>query len=287
MSIDVENALKKSAALIDAANKNKKTSEAIAVKTPLPGEFKADAKGYRTRQKKLDKTNEQGFVNEATGASVVLRRDGLIGLAASDHSQIHVSPAGQITQVSLENRTVTNRKLIETDDLVINNHKLNPFLYETADLRQVMHNENTAIGGFTMLGTVMVKAWDQDLKRYVMIRRLVRTPMFSPTLNLPEIPAGMNVADPTLKNKYVQVEVAANKPAAAGTTPAASPASPAAAATTPAPTTPAAAPAPTGGGLQVGSTWNSWEEQPPVAPAGLEWHRAPGGGMVLQKAYGA
>ena len=261
-----------------------RAQNAIAVKTPLPNEFKADAKQYLRKQEKLDKTTEQGFVNENNGASIVLRNDGAIGLAASEQSQIHLSPGGQIVQVSYENRVVANRQVVETDDLVVNGHKLNSFVYEAADLRQVLHNDKTAIGGFNVIGTVMVKAWEPDLKRYVMIRRLVRTPLFSPAINLPEIPPGMKISDPTLQNKNLMVEIA--PVATATTTPTATTAAAKAAVAQVAPQKVATTAQTNSSDLAEGATWNSWDTQPPTAPAGYEWHRDPGGGMVLRKAYG-
>ena len=186
-----------------------------------------------------------------------------------------------MTEICLESRSITNRRAVDTDDLVINKHKLNPFVYEATDLRQVLHDEQTAVGGFSVLGTVMVKAWDQDLKRYVMIRRLVRTPLFSPLLNLPEIPAGLKISDPTNKTKNLSVEEPAAAPvAAAATKPSNQPAS-----TSPAESAPSPAPAAAAGLLQEGAVWGgSWEDQPPSPPAGYEWHRRAAGGYLLVKA---
>ena len=50
-----------------------------------------------------------------------------------------------------------------------------------------------------MLGTVLVKAWDHNLNRYVMIRRLVNMPLFSPTINSTDVHPGLKITPSTSK----------------------------------------------------------------------------------------
>ena len=44
-----------------------------------------------------------------------------------------------------------------------------------------------------MTGTVLVKAWEPTLKKYVLIRRPMRMPVFSTTLDVPDTPDVMEV----------------------------------------------------------------------------------------------
>jgi hypothetical protein len=39
-----------------------------------------------------------------------------------------------------------------------------------------------------MTGTVLVKAWEPSLNKYVLIRRPMRMPVFSTTLDIPDTP---------------------------------------------------------------------------------------------------
>lgn len=142
--------------------------------------------------------DEKGLINGKTKSSIVIRQNGQINLAATRYSQYKLNPSGKAMEESLESVTVTNRKKFSVDDMVINEHKINPFLYELTDMKDISRHDNDhmLVGNFTVLGTVLVKAWDPELKRYVLIRRLARMPMFSPLLNVPEISKGLNISDP-------------------------------------------------------------------------------------------
>ena len=54
-----------------------------------------------------------------------------------------------------------------------------------------------------MFCTVLVKAWEPTLKKWVLIRRLARMPIFSPKLNLADSPEELdidtNISDEILK----------------------------------------------------------------------------------------
>lgn len=141
---------------------------------------------------------ENGIVNRSTGSSIALRQSGQINLSASKYSQYKLNPSGKIMEESLESVTVTNRKKYSTDDIVINEHKMNPYMYELTDMKELSnhYNNKMLVGNFTAFGTVLVKAWEPELKRYVLIRRLARMPMFSPVLNVPEINPGLDISDP-------------------------------------------------------------------------------------------
>ena len=87
----------------------------------------------------------------------------------------------------------TNNEDIRANNIFINRHKLNNKLYDYTDLKKGLHSsidkdevnqKSGIIGRFCLFGTVLTKAWDQNLKRYVMIRRLTNMPMFSPELDM-------------------------------------------------------------------------------------------------------
>lgn len=56
---------------------------------------------------------------------------------------------------------------------------------------------NAVVGNFCVMGTVLVKSWEPELKRYVMIRRPARMPLFSPSIKPPEIMSGLGITDST------------------------------------------------------------------------------------------
>lgn len=142
--------------------------------------------------------HEMFLINKRTHSSVAIRQNGQINLASSLYSQYKLNPSGKALEQSLESVAVTNRRKIHADDIVINDHKLNPFLYELTDMKSLesAYNENMLVGNFCIYGSVLVKAWEQNLHRYVLLRRPVRIPMFSPLMNVPEINAGIKVTDP-------------------------------------------------------------------------------------------
>ena len=163
-----------------------------------PKSFTKHLRDLQQQSKFLSRMNEKGFVNEDTGSSIVLRANGEINLAASEQAQYKLNPNGEATEIAIESNTTANRKNFTIDEMVINEHKLNPALYELTDMREVEFPLGTTgtVGNFTVLGTVLVKAWEPQLNRYMLIRRLCRLPMFSNTLNTPDIHKGIHVKDP-------------------------------------------------------------------------------------------
>lgn len=141
-----------------------------------------------------DRRYDKGIINEEAGTSVILKDNGEISLSASETCQYKINPqTGDAVEITTASHTITNRKLISTDEVFLNKHKLNPKLYELSDMRQIFNDPTQAIGNMTMMGTVLVKAWEPSLKKYVLIRRLVRIPMFSQMLNVPDVPAGYGI----------------------------------------------------------------------------------------------
>lgn len=150
------------------------------------------------KSKYLSRMKEKGIVNEKSGSSISVREDGQINLSPGKYSQYKISPNGRASELSLESKTTTNRKITEADDILINSHKINPQLWELADFKQVTlpYTEKAIVGDLTVQAHVMVKAWDYDLGRYMLIRRPARIRLFSPRVNIPDIHTALDVNDP-------------------------------------------------------------------------------------------
>lgn len=146
----------------------------------------------------IKRGHESGLINDTTQSSIVIRHNGQINLSSSRYAQYKVNPTGKTVEESLESLAVTNRRKVQTDDMVLNEHKLNPYLYELTDIKKLTtaYNDDMVVGNFCLFGSVLTLAWEMNLKRYVLIRRPARIPMFSPMLNIPEINTGLGVTDP-------------------------------------------------------------------------------------------
>jgi hypothetical protein len=153
----------------------------------MPDENKSvpdKAKDYQTP----NRTKDRGVVNELNGSSVVVRENGDVTITSSEMAQYKLTHENSTaTEVSIQSNTITNRKNIITDELLINNHKFNPQLYTLADMQQLITNAKMIMGDLTLNTTILVKAWEPNLGKYVLIRRPARMPMFSPTVNIPEV----------------------------------------------------------------------------------------------------
>ena len=88
--------------------------------------------------------------------------------------------SGVATEISLQSNTITVQKDVVAKDISVNFHKLNSQLYELTNMKQVM---DTSIGNLTMMGTVLVKTYEPTLKKWVLMRRQVRIPVFSNLLD--------------------------------------------------------------------------------------------------------
>jgi hypothetical protein len=180
----------------------------VTIETNIPESFKPALNKLQERAENLSRASERGIINEKSGASVVARDNGQINLSSNEYAQYKLNPDGRVIEQSLESVTVTNRKKIRADEIVVNEHKLNPSLYELTDFKQVLHNPQSVVGNFCLMGTVLVKSWEPNLQRYVLIRRQVRMPMFSPMLNVPEIPEALGISDPLKETSELQTAMA-------------------------------------------------------------------------------
>lgn len=177
----------------------------VSIEPDEPKNFSLTLGDIRDKATNLSRMSEQGIVNEVTGSAMVVRTDGQINLTSSKFSAIRMNPQGKIIDQSLESETIANRKKFTVDEITINEHKLNPQLWELADMRhqKLLINQNVTIGNLTIDGHVLVKAWEPNLKRYMLIRRPWRGPMFGPLLNVPEIHTALGINDPLKLNEDI------------------------------------------------------------------------------------
>ena len=141
---------------------------------------------YRDRE--LEKTMKTGR------GSISIKKDGSVSASSSHFSHMQLTPKGIAAQTSPYLGIKNNTHSVDSKDHIINGHKLNNKLYELADFKKVLDGYDqtpSIVGGLTMMGTVLVKAWEPNLKRYVLVRRLINIPMFSPSLGSLESPKGL------------------------------------------------------------------------------------------------
>lgn len=146
-----------------------------------------------SQSEKADTSTSKGIINNNSGSSMVYDKDGNVNLSSGNYTQYkHNAKLGSTTEISLHSNTITVQKDIVTNDLCVNYHKLNSQLYELTNMKEVM---NTSIGNLTMMGTVLVKVWEPTLKKWVLIRRQVRVPIFS------------NILDPYAIDKNIDLDL--------------------------------------------------------------------------------
>ena len=166
-----------------------------------PQKYTTNLSDLQKKSKNLSRMNEKGFVNENTGSAMVIREDGQINLSSSKYSQVKLNPNGTVMHQAINETIMANRIELVTDEVVINHHKLNPALWELTDYKEMKlpttkKGREAIIGNLNMQCSVLVRAWDHQLKRYMLIRRPAWVPLFSKTLNVPEINPGSHVEDP-------------------------------------------------------------------------------------------
>lgn len=156
---------------------------------------------------KADLTGDIGFINPESGASIVTRDDGNINLTSDEYTQIKIDKnSSAIIYTSLSSTTNSVINEINTNDIKVNKHKFNNQLIELTDFRNVNGN---IIGNIMMNGTVLVKTWEPNLEKWVLIRRPISTAMFSNRLNVPNTPeqleVDLNVLE-DIKKYYIEKE---------------------------------------------------------------------------------
>jgi len=181
-------------------------NKTLEISEDIPEQFESDFVDFKEDVNKISRSEERSLSN--SNGSISLRDNGQINISSGNYSQIKASPNGTIEDISFQHVSKSNRRKIEVDDLIINNHKLNNKIYEMADFKSVLNTEYDAsaavAGAITMLGTVLVKAWEPNLKRYVLIRRLINMPLFSPSLGNVDVHPGLKITPNASKIKSMQ-----------------------------------------------------------------------------------
>lgn len=181
-------------------------TNSVSITQDKPQKFESDLDLVKDLTGRLSRDGEFGFNNK--NGNISLKRDGQITLSSKIDSQLKVSTNGTIESISLNNNIKTNFFRVDSDDIIVNNHKFNNKIIDLADYKQVLATDwstDTCIaGGLTMLGTVLTKTWDTYLKRYVLIRRLANIPVFSPSLGAIDVHPGIQVTPSTERIKAMQ-----------------------------------------------------------------------------------
>ncbi len=153
----------------------------------------------------VDGAYDRGLQNRETGQSLIFKEDGSMNLITGKYSQLKIdSDSGVITTAALQSNDISVQKDIITDDLAINKHKLNNQIYELTNFKKL--SNGAVIGGFTAMATVLVKAWEPTLKKYVLIRRQMRTPIFSNVLDPYKVSEQLNV-DPNVAKDIANYKI--------------------------------------------------------------------------------
>ena len=135
----------------------------------------------KNKNNKIDTTNDIALYNKNSKTSVVYKGDGSMSSSNGYFAQYkNDKESGVATEISLQSNTITVQKDVVAKDISVNFHKLNSQLYELTNMKQVM---DTSIGNLTMMGTVLVKTYEPTLKKWVLMRRQVRMPVFSNLLD--------------------------------------------------------------------------------------------------------
>lgn len=179
----------------------------LEIKQDIPPEFESNLDLVKDTAERTSRVDEFGFTNKY--GNVTLKRDGQINISAGIDSQFKASVNGTIESISLNNFVKTNTYKIDADDIIINNHKFNNKIIDLADYKNVLNSETAiektkVIGGLTMLGTVLTKTWDKYLKRYVLVRRVVNIPVFSPSMGATDVHPGLQLTPSTERIKDMQ-----------------------------------------------------------------------------------
>ena len=129
-------------------------------------------------------------------ASIVIKMGKSIGLSIGNDTKLSLD-SGSISSISQTHRIKANRIHLDCDELIINGHKLNNRIFELADFRELPDQEGSIIGDLMVKGTVLIKSWEPNLARYVLIRRDIYLPLFGKTTTTVEIAEGLKLKDPT------------------------------------------------------------------------------------------
>ena len=179
------------------AEEKKKEKFKLDVRAQAP-EFRANIEDLQNKANYGNRQDDTTIVNSDGANASVRLTDNKVNIASSQDSGFKVNEQ-QTNMLSFEEKHVTNRFNLDTYEIIVNGHKLNPNLWEYSDMAEFkdFYQTRHAVGGLCMFGSVICPTWDEQLHRYVLVRRLARMPIFSSKLNVPEIMKQLNIQDPT------------------------------------------------------------------------------------------
>ena len=129
----------------------------------------------------INRQYDRGIINEENGASLTIKQDGsFVASPAKDTQNKKNGKDSKDTSISIQKNIIANRINIKTDEVIVNNHKLNNQLYEINDFKD---NNGNIMGRLSMQGSILVKVYEPHLNKYVFIRRPIYVPIFSNQLN--------------------------------------------------------------------------------------------------------
>lgn len=133
------------------------------------------------QSKSVSKSKDKAIINDKAKSAISVKSNGTTSMTSGIYAQNKIDKqSGTITQSSLNSVETTVTKEISCSDFIINKHKLNTQLIEFTNL---MHNMETIMGNLTLNTTVLVKAWEPTLEKFVLIRRPARHAMFGNLLD--------------------------------------------------------------------------------------------------------
>lgn len=122
-----------------------------------------------------NRQDSSGIVSQDNQSGVIFDSDGNTEYINNSLNQTKLSNESQTqTDICYEKNIITNRINIKTDDLFLNDSRINPQLYNLSAFSQ---NDICTQGDLNLYGTVLVKCYDKSLQKVVYIRRRIRTPM--------------------------------------------------------------------------------------------------------------
>ncbi len=133
------------------------------------------------KTQRASRQTDEYTINKTSGANITAKGDGSATMVSGIYAQYKTDQlSGVATEISLQSNTITVQKEIVTNDLILNRHKLNSQLYEFTNFK---NNHGTIMGNMMMDATILVKAWEPTLQKYVLIRRPARFPVFGNILD--------------------------------------------------------------------------------------------------------
>lgn len=133
------------------------------------------------KTKRASRQTDDYTINKKSGANITAKGDGSTAMVSGIYAQYKTDKnTGVATEISMQSNTITVQKDIVANDILINRHKINSQLWELTNFK---NNHGTIMGNMMMDATILVKAWEPTLQKYVLIRRPARFPVFSNLLD--------------------------------------------------------------------------------------------------------